>query len=372
MKIIFNNVEKNIDEIKIIEGLNVLADHAETMPGTDGVMIIDGVTYNVGGTAYTTPKAAITAGLENYKTNPSTFASVVSSIDNAIIAYVVEEEPTVAYSVGLAFTDNGDGTCYVSGIGECTDTDVNIPPVSPDGSSVTGIGTKAFLRCNQLTSIIIPDGVTTIGQSAFSGCSLASVTIPNSVKSISYGAFFVCPLIDVYYSGTKTEWNAISIDTSDDANKYLLMATIHYNGGDDIPYSVGFKFTDNGDGTCSLAGIGSCTDTILFIPPTSPDGNIVTSIASFALMMNSKITDIILPNSITSIGSNAFFSCSVLRNVTIPTSTVSIGANAFQSCNTLAVGNVYYAGSEEQWNAVSIDGGNDPLTNATIHYNYVA
>ncbi|MBQ8414847.1 MAG: leucine-rich repeat protein, partial [Clostridia bacterium] len=70
------------------------------------------------------------------------------------------------YSKGLKFTSNGDGTCYVSEIGSCTDAYIIIPPISPDGDSVTSIGDYAFSG-SSLTSIVIPDSVTEIGDDAF-------------------------------------------------------------------------------------------------------------------------------------------------------------------------------------------------------------
>ena len=73
-------------------------------------------------------------------------------------------------SEGLEFTSNGDGTCYVSGIGACKDTDLIIPTTAPNGEQVTGIGDNAFYCYFDLTSVTIPNGVTSIGERAFSGC----------------------------------------------------------------------------------------------------------------------------------------------------------------------------------------------------------
>ena len=93
---------------------------------------------------------------------------------------------------GLEFGSNGDGTCYVSGIGTCTDTEIVIPSTY-EKLPVTNILTQAFYHCNNLTSITIPDSVTVIENGAFSGCSsLTSVTIPDSVTWIGWGTFEGC------------------------------------------------------------------------------------------------------------------------------------------------------------------------------------
>lgn len=102
-------------------------------------------------------------------------------------------------------------------------TSYNIP------DSVTSICESAFGGCVSLTSLTIPAGVTAIVNYAFSYCtSLSSITIPDSVTSIGRWAFNYCySLSDVYYTGTQTQWNNISID--EDGNSSLLNATIHYN-----------------------------------------------------------------------------------------------------------------------------------------------
>ena len=96
----------------------------------------------------------------------------------------------------------------------------------PDG--VTSIGDSAFDYCTSLTSVTIPGSVTSIGDSVFYHCtSLASVTIPDSVTSIGNYAFSCCgSLTDVYFTGTETAWNCITIGTANDA---LKNANIHYN-----------------------------------------------------------------------------------------------------------------------------------------------
>ena len=95
--------------------------------------------------------------------------------------------------------------------------------------SVTSIGERAFYNCSSLTSITLPDSVTSIGERAFYNCSsLTSITIPNSVTSIERSAFSGCSsLREVNYKGTEEQWNKISIDRG---NNYLKTATINYIG----------------------------------------------------------------------------------------------------------------------------------------------
>jgi len=92
----------------------------------------------------------------------------------------------------------------------------------PDG--VTSIGNSAFTNCSRLTSISIPDGVTSIGSSAFRDCSaLTSITIPNSVTSIGNCAFEGCSqLKKIYYKGTKEDWAKIGIGTEAIAHKVKI------------------------------------------------------------------------------------------------------------------------------------------------------
>ena len=108
-----------------------------------------------------------------------------------------EQDPE-PYSEGLSFTElyGEDGTTVigysVTGIGECTDTDIIIPGTY-QGKPVTSIGEQAFDGCRGLTTVTIGSGVTSIGNWAFWGCvGLTSITIPDSVISIGNDAFDGC------------------------------------------------------------------------------------------------------------------------------------------------------------------------------------
>ncbi len=169
--------------------------------------------------------------------------------------------------------------------------DVTIP------NGVTSIGNNAFSQCTSLTSVTIPDSVTSINNFAFKDCTgLTSVTLPDSVTSIGQGAFARC---------------------------------------------------------ASLTGI------------TLPDG--LTSMGYNVFSNCTGLTSITIPDGVTSLQDGSFSGCTGLTSVTIPSGMSNIGYNVFMGCTALT--DVYYGGSEAQWKAISIYIRNEPLTEATIHYN---
>ncbi len=95
------------------------------------------------------------------------------------------------------------------------------------------------------------------------------------------------------------------------------------------------QFVSNGDGTCCIYYTGYYADGNITIPPTSPDGDIVTRIGDSAFCHCSYLTSITIPDSVTSIGESAFDGCIGLTNITIPNSVTSIGNYAFYDCRSL-------------------------------------
>ena len=102
--------------------------------------------------------------------------------------------------------------------------------VIPD--SVTSIGDWTFYSCTDLTSVVIPDSVTSIGALAFYHCTgLTSVVIPDSVTSIGEGAFYDCTrLKNIYYRGTEVQWIAISKGSAWNLNTGSYTMTYNYTG----------------------------------------------------------------------------------------------------------------------------------------------
>ena len=117
-------------------------------------------------------------------------------------------------SEGLEYAKNiGNDSYSVTGIGKCTDT-VLVIPETYKGLPVTMIGDYAFYYCSSLTSVEIPDSVTTIDRGAFRECyGLTSVEIPDSVTTIGDYAFYNCSgLTSVYYGGDVAGWCSISFE----------------------------------------------------------------------------------------------------------------------------------------------------------------
>ena len=179
------------------------------------------------------------------------------------------------------------------------------------GNGFTTIGSSAFSGCSSLTSVTIPESMTTIGSSAFAGCSsLTSITIPETVTSIGYGAFAGCTSLTsiiIPESVTSIGNNAFSHCTS------LTSIT--------IPESVT---------TIGSYAFSYCTSLTNI---TIPEG--VNSIGWAALSGCSGLTSITIPETVTSIDECAFQNCSSLTSITIPEGVTKIGFSAFSGCTGL-------------------------------------
>lgn len=239
--------------------------------------------------------------------------------------------------------------------------------------SLTNIESGAFCGCTGIESVTLPASIKTVSDRAFSNCEkLASLILTKSVTGIGTQAFNSCDsLNDVFYSGTEDQWNAILIDTGNEA---LQNAVKHFGNGiiasdtsDELSWSL------NDDGLLSISGNGpmyNISNTGAWKPYRESILKVVvesgiTSISSNAFSDCWRITSAELPDGIAWIDSSAFSGCSLLENLRIPKTMTHISRHAFEGCDKLR--DVYYSDMLWKWNSIKIDEDNDPLINATLH-----
>lgn len=179
----------------------------------------------------------------------------------------------------------------------------------PEG--VTTIDSSAFFWCSSLSSITIPESVTAIGIHAFDGCSsLTSITIPEGVTAIDINAFDWCGSLKDVYITDLAAWCSIAFG-NEEANPLYQAENLYLNG--------------------------------------------------------ELVETLEIPEGVTMIRQGLFRNAACIRRVALPKSLKGVLANAFYGCKKIQ--EVFYAGSEAEWNALPIATGNDPLKNATIYFN---
>jgi hypothetical protein len=252
--------------------------------------------------------------------------------------------------------------------------DVTIP------DTVTTIGYSAFYECSSLKNVTIPNSVTSIGERAFIYCTcLTNVTIPNSVKSIGQSAFYGCTSltsVDVdsnnqNYSSidgnlyNKKQTELIYYATGKNEKSFIIpnVVTIIGEGAFENCNSLTNVTIPNSVKSIEASAFAACTNLESIKIPDS-----VTAIGEAAFVNCSGFISITIPKGVTSIGYGTFGGCENLTSVTIPKGVTSIDFGAFNGCSKLT--NVYYKGTKSQWNKIKIDNsynGNTSLLKAKIH-----
>ncbi len=151
----------------------------------------------------------------------------------------------------------------------------------------------------------------------------------------------------VYCSECREELSRTTISVAKLSHSYKNGICIRCNAQ---KTSKGLKFTSNGDGTCSLTGIGSCTDNDIIIPSVSPSGDRVTAISAQAFYSCSELDSVRMPDSVTSIGEDAFYYCTFLQTVVLSNNITSLGDGIFSGCINLQYNQLdgfSYIGSEQ-------------------------
>ena len=213
--------------------------------------------------------------------------------------------------------------------------------VIPD--SVTNIGDYAFWNCRSLTDIVIPDGVTSIGKCAFEGCSaLSSVVIPDSVSCIGFGAFENCSSLhsvvipdSVTNIGDYAFWNCRSLSEIVIPSSVTSIGDAAFEDCSSlssvvIPESV---VNLNGNPFCRWDGELKCLSPYFIYDNKVLFDKDKSKIIAFR---DKNTTSYVIPDSVTRIGESAFRGCSFLNSVVIPDGVTSIGEYAFRHCSSLS------------------------------------
>ena len=293
----------------------------------DDPVEVDGIMYNL------VPKGKIATVTQNTNNGYSGPINIPGSITYGGTTYSVVGIEDNAFSssyvtsvvIPNTVTTIGQYAFYRCG----SLTSVTIP------ESVTKIGELAFYNCSSLTSVIIPESVTIIPYHCFQNCiSLTSVTIPNSVTSIGSWAFYDCSnltSVTIPASVTDIDWGAFSgcsslTSVTIPASVTSIPNSCFYHCSSLTSVTIPESVTSIGNS--AFAGCSSLTSVTI---PAS-----VTSIGNSAFVDCSNLTSVTIPASVTSIGESAFYDCSNLTSVTIPESVTTIGDYAFSGCSSLA------------------------------------
>ena len=316
-------------------------------------------------------------------------------------AAIVESEECGASGGNVTWTLDDTGLLTISGTGAMKDWSSAIP--SPWSiysiirernritsivicEGVTNVGASAFSSCGYLTAVMLPDSIRKIGSDAFANCySLSEITIPNGVISIGRHALAGCNMTNITIPGSVTsiditgfarDENLRSVTVADSNPNYCSVdgvlfnksrtKLISYPGGKGSSY-----FIPDGTSIIGSEAFTACFGLTNIIIPDS-----VITIEDGAFSYCQGLTSVTIPGNVTSIGEYAFTYCQSLREVNILSGAVNIGAVAFGSCTGLvsigipnsvtSIGvasfticdllhDVYYSGTEEQWQVIEMD-----------------
>lgn len=267
--------------------------------------------------------AALKAEQEKAETAPATVETEQAKAEPA--ASAAEEAPGTDAGQETAdpklfgYKVKEDGTAEITSVKESI-TDGRIPAIL-DGYAVTSIGYQAFTNCNNLTSVIIPEGIKKISQWAFSYCeNLKNISLPDSIEEIGRPPILQCyNMLSFSISPNHPNYAFSNCALINKKNMQMIMAC-----GMGETYEVSWGITEIlEDAFCS-------SEVKKVILPDS-----VQKIGMCAFTGATNLEEVFIPEGIKEIGTQAFVHCGMLNSVTIPNSVYSIGAGAFDGCNNL-------------------------------------
>ena len=279
-----------------------------------------------------------------------------------------------------------DGTLTIKGSGAMYNYDYSEDPWHSVNTSiteikikygVTTIGDYAFDNCSQLLTVSIPGTVTSIGYKSFRYCSrLTEIEIPNSVTVIGDYAFRGCTKMSDVKMGNKTT----SIGTNafyacHSLTKVTVPDTVRFIGEEAFTFCESLTDINVEEKNSNYASVDGVlfnkSKTVLMQYPIGKGNetyyvpDTVTDISRHSFSTCRNLKNVVFGKKVKTIEGYAFYNCMNLESVTFTTAITTIKPMAFDYCKKIS--NVYYYGTEYEWNSINIGGNNSYLKNATIH-----
>ena len=253
-------------------------------------------------------------------------------------------------SAGLEYTQY-DNTMAVTGVGTCTDTEVIIPSTY-NNLPVTAIDNLAFLACETMESITIPEGVTSIGDRAFQDCvNLHTVKLPNGVEYIGELTFMNCEILqEITLPASLTSLGDGAFRDCVSLYQMAIPEGVTYLGGNTF---YGCKMLEsvtlpNTLTTIGEAAFGFCESMKEIVIPAS-----VSTMENDIFACCSSLESVTIPEGVSFIGTWTFLGCDNLREINLPSTITSFGYGVFEHSGYVT--EINFAGTQEQWNAIEFD-----------------
>lgn len=231
-----------------------------------------------------------------------------------------------------SYVKNSDNT-YALYSYSGSDTDITLPTVAL-GRNVTEIYKNAFESSN-ITSVVIPEGYVSIGESAFYGCAdITEITLPSTVTSLGSMVFNSCTALSSVDLSQATSLTAIPFAAfqDDSSLKSIIIPSNVTSIGNNALTRSGLTSIELPSSVESM-GTGVFSECKDLTTVTLSDS--LTEISDGAFENCTSLTEVTVPNGVTAIGKEAFAGCTLLANVELPTTLTSIGDSAFEEDNSL-------------------------------------
>lgn len=313
----------------------------------------------------------VNSGENNVADDTSESPENVGNNNSGVELTVDSEYANFQESTGFMFESNGDGTCTLTKIGDCTDSDIVIPEKSPTGDKVTKIAEYAFYGAEDINSIVIAGKTMELDTKAFQSCEAEKIVITGCDMVIGENAFSYCEdVTEIYISGSNIEVETYAFyDTGKDMNVKIVNCTGLLDEKAFQSCGIAELTINNSALELDENVFSYCEDltTVTFDNSTVEIGtyafydsgdDAAVTFTNCGLDINDKafqncgLTTLNISSSETVMGDNAFSYCEDLTDVIIGVGNTEIGTYSFYDCASLV--NVSIAADSEDDNLVLV------------------